>query len=282
MRTVGWLGLAVACGLACVSRGASAQTLSRRETEDQTRERAVLLAQVLPQAVRARSLGFMPPLLIAAGVTAGVSGYVGRAPGIVAGGAVCVLGGAGFYAMSEQRNYELMAASAQAGMGLFYLGLPLSSPHERWQIPIGAGYLATSALTFVSFAYSAHPGRTRLVADLERVRTPAARSKLSAADVRELERDLYDTELFVPRWMLGLPLMASSAIAAAPLFDADISGRDKPLFAAFAGLALLQGLTFSFAGETPAEAYRRSLEQGGLWVGWAPMPGGVSVVGSFE
>ncbi len=277
-----WLGVAVVGSLLAAAPRAGAQIVSKLETEHELRERAVLLAQALPQAVRLRSFVAVPPLLITAGALVGAGGFAERSPGLVAGGAVWVLGGAAFYAMPEQRNYELLAASAQAGMGLSYLGLPLPSPHERWQVPIAAGYLATSALSFVSFAYSTHPGRTRLAANLQRVRTPSARARLSAADVRQLEQDLYDTDPFVPRWMLGLPLMAGGVVAAAPLFDGDVEARDKSLFALFSALTVWQGLTLSFAGETPAESYRSSLERGGLWLGWAPLPGGVSVVGTFE
>lgn len=264
------------------ANGAQAQAISEAEGEHQARERAVLLAQVLPEALRVRSVWIGPPLVIAAGVGMGGLGVAGRAPGLVVGGAIGVLGGAGFYLMPEGRNYELLIAASQASLGFYYAGLPLGEPHQRWQIPIGVGYLGMSALSFVNFAYSTHPGRTRLRFDLDAVRTPEARARLTPADVRRLERDLLDTEPFLPRWLLGLPLVAGGVLALAPAFDDDLRDGDRALAGVLAGLALVQGMTFSFAGETPGERYRSSLERGDLRLALVPLPGGVSVVGSFE
>jgi hypothetical protein len=279
MRCVG-VGLLVAVGV--LSAGAArAQQAAPGEAREEARERAALLAQHLPDAVRARSLVLLPPLMIFSGGAMGAIGIAARWPGAVAGGAVALGGGVGFYFMAEQRNYELIGATAAASSGLFYLSLPLSEPHNRWQIPIGAGNLAMSALGFINFAYSTNPGRTRLHRDLERVRTPAARSNLSVDELRQIERDLYATDFFVPQWALGLPLILGGVVASAPLFDRDVAGRDKPLIGAIAGATLIEGLAISFV-QTPAAQYRSSLQKAGLWVDWGVGPSGISVTGTFD
>jgi hypothetical protein len=258
-----------------------AQQAPPGEAKAEARERAALLAQVLPDAVRMRSQVALPPLMIAVGGTMGGLGVAGRWPLAVAGGAVALGGGVGFYLMPEQRNYELLSATASASAGLFYLSFPLSEPHSRWQVPLGASYLAMSALGFVNFGYSTQPGRSRLRRDLDRVRTPAARSSLSVAELRQIERDLYDTDPFIPQWALGLPLAVGGVIASAPVFDSDVAARDKPLIGAIAGLTVLQGVVISFV-QTPAMRYRTSLQNAGLHVSWGVGPGGVSVSGSFD
>src|SRR5262249_39792848 len=138
---------------------ARAQQASAVDVQLETHERAALLAQTLPEAVRRRSLPAVPPIFIASsGVLLGF-GVVERQPAVVAGGAVGVLGGIGFYLTSEQRDYELLNAAAQASLGLAILGLPFEGPRERWQTPIGTGYLLTSGLGFLNFVYSTQPGR---------------------------------------------------------------------------------------------------------------------------
>lgn len=282
MRWLGWLGVGFAVlGVVTVARPAGAQQAPAGEAKAEARERAALLAQVLPDAVRMRSLPALPPIMIAVGGTMGALGVAARWPLAVAGGAVALGGGVGFYLMPEQRNYELLSATAQASSGLFYLSFPLSEPHSRWQFPLGASYLAMSALGFANFAYSTQPGRSRLRRDLDRVRTPAARSSLSVAELRQIERDLYDTDPFVPQWALGLPLAVGGIIASAPVFDRDVAARDKPLIGAIAGLTVLQGVVISFV-QTPAMRYRTSLENAGLHVSWGVGPGGVSVSGTFD
>jgi hypothetical protein len=281
MRCAGYLGaLCVVAGFA-TSKPVRAQQAPSAEVDAEKRERAALLAQVLPEAVRRRSLTLFPPLVIATGGLMGGLGVAARSPALVAGGAVDVASGIAFYLMPEQRNYELLIAGSEASAGFFYWGLPLDSPHERWQIPIGAAHMATSALLFINTAYSTHPGRTRLSADLARVRTPAARSSLSVAELQQIERDLYGTDPFVPQWVLGLPLMVGSVAAAAPLLDRDVSARDKPVIGAFAALNLVTGLAFSLT-PTIADEYRTSLERAGLWAKWSVGPGGVGVVGGFD
>jgi hypothetical protein len=263
------------------TRPAQAQQAPAGEAQAEARERAALLAQSLPDAVRARSLVALPPLLIVTGGGMGALGVAARSPAIVAGGALALGGGVGFYFMPEQRNYELLTATAAASSGLFYLGLDFPSPHQRWQIPVSVGWFATSALGFVNLAYGTNPGKTRLLRDLERVRTPAARSSLSVEELRQIERDLYATDFFVPQWAMGLPLIVSSVLASAPVFDSDVSSRNKPLIGVIAGATLLQGLAISFV-ETPAAQYRSSLQKAGLWVKWGVGPDGVSVSGSFD
>lgn len=282
MRWLGWLGVCFsALGVVTLAAPAQAQQAPAGEAKAEARERAALLAQVLPDAVRMRSLPALPPVMIAVGGTMGALGVAGRWPLAVAGGVVAVGGGVGFYLMPEQRNYELLTATASASTGLFYLSFPLSEPHTRWQVPLGASYLAMSALGFVNFAYSTQPGRSRLRRDLDRVRTPAARSSLDVAELRQIERDLYDTDPFVPQWALGLPLAVGGVIASAPVFDRDVAARDKPLIGAIAGLAVLQGVLISLV-QTPAMRYRTSLENAGLHVNWGVGPGGVSVTGTFD
>jgi len=271
--------LAAVCGLATGS--ARAQQAPADEAKAEARERAALLAQALPDAVHARSLVALPPLVIVSGGAMGALGVAARSPLMVAGGAVALGGGVGFYLMPEQRNYELLAATAAASSGLLYSSFDLAEPHRRWQIPVSAGWFATSALGFVNFAYSTNPGRTRLLRDLQRVRTPAARSSLDVEELRQIERDLYATDFFVPQWAMGLPLALSGVVALAPVFDRDVSARDRPLIGMIAGATLLQGLVISFV-QTPAAQYRSSLEKAGLWLKWGVGPGGVSVVGSFD
>jgi hypothetical protein len=183
--------------------------------------------------------------------------------------------------MPEQRNYELLAATAAASSGLLYLSFDLPDPHRRWQIPISAGWFATSALGFVNFGYSTNPGRARLLRDLERVRSPAARASLDVDELRQIERDLYATDFFAPQWAMGLPLALSGVIASAPVFDGDVSTREKPLIGVIAAASLLQGLAISFV-QTPASQYRSSLQKAGLWVKWGVGPSGVSVIGTFD
>jgi hypothetical protein len=279
MRCVG-VGLVVAARVLAAST-AHAQQAPPSEAREEARERAALLAQQLPDAVKARSFVALPPLLILSGGVMVAMGIGARWPGAVAGGALALGGGVGFYFMPEQRNYELLGATAMASTGLYYLSLPLPAPHNRWQIPIGAGHLAMSALGFINFAYSSHPGRTRLQRDLERVRTPAARSNLSVEELRQIERDLYATDFFVPQWAMGLPLIVGSLMGSAPLFDADVAGRDKPLIGVIAGTTLIEGLAISLA-QTPAAQYRSSLENAGLWVDWRVGPAGISANGSFD
>lgn len=282
MRWLGSLGACVAAlGVMTATPLARAQQAPAGEDKVEARERAALLAQVLPDALRMRSLPALPPIMIAVGGTMGALGVAARWPLAVAGGAVALGGGVGFYLMPEQRNYELLSATASASAGLFYLSFPLSEPHSRWQVPLGASYLAMSALGFVNFAYSTQPGRSRLRRDLDRVRTPAARSSLSVVELRQIERDLYDTDPFIPQWALGLPLAVGGVIASAPVFDRDVAARDKPLIGAIAGLTVLQGVVISFV-QTPAMRYRTSLENAGLHVDWGVGPGGVSVTGTFD
>lgn len=277
-----WLGVGfVALGVVAVAVPAKAQQAPAGEAKVEARERATLLAQQLPDAVRLRSQSALVPIFIGSGAVLGATGVATRWPLMAASGVVAVGGGVGFYLMPETRNYELLAASASASNGLLLLSFPLSAPHTRWQVPLGAGHLALSALGFVNFAYSTHPGRTRLRRDLDRVRTPAARSSLSVAEVRSIERDLYDSDPFIPYWALGLPLVVAGVIASAPVFDRDVAARDKPLIGAIAGLTVLQGVVFSLV-ETPAMRYRTSLENAGLHVTWGVGPGGVSVAGTFD
>jgi len=278
MRRVG-AGL-VAAGI-LAAPAARAQQAAPREGREEARERAALLAQHLPDAVHARSLVLLPPLMIVSGAAMGAIGIGARWPGAVAGGALALGGGVGFYLMPEQRNYELIGATAAASSGLLYLSLPLEQPHPRWQIPIGGGFLAMSALGFINFAYSTNPGRTRLQRDWQRVRTPAARSHLSIEELRQIESDLYATDFFVPQWALGLPLILGSVVALAPLFDRDVAARDKPLVGAIAGASLIEGVAISFV-QTPAAQYRGSLRNAGLWVDWGVGPGGISATGTFE
>lgn len=278
-----WLARLGACvaGLVTVTLPARAQQAPVGEQRAEARERAALLAQVLPDAVRMRSVSALAPITIGAGGVMGAIGIAARWPLAVAGGVVGVGGGVGFYLMPEQRNYEFLSATASASAGLMYLSLPFEAPHTRWQVPLGASLLASSALGFVNFAYSTQPGRTRLRRDLARVRTPAARSNLTVAELQGIERDLYDSDPFIPQWALGLPLAVGGIIAFAPVFDNDVAGRDKPLIGAIAGLTLLQGLATSLV-QTPAMRYRTSLENAGLYVSWGVGPGGVSVTGTFD
>jgi hypothetical protein len=276
-----WLGVGLFAAWGSAATPAAAQPAPAAELETEARERAALLAQALPAAVQRRSLVALPPVLMLTGVAAGALGVASRSPAMVAGGVVALGGGIGFYGQSEQRNYELLGAAAAASAGLLYVGFDLPAPHARWQIPIAAGWFATSALGFVNFAYSTNPGRTRLLRDLARVRTPAARAQLDADEVRRIEQDLYDTDFFLPQWAMGLPLALSGVIAAAPVFDGDVAARDKPVIGIMAGASLAQGLIISFA-ETPAALYRSSLEKAGLSVKWGVGPGGVSVVGRFD
>ena len=281
MRRVGRLGaLVVAAGL-LGAPAVRAQQAPVGEATAEARERAALLAQVLPVAVRGRSLVALPPILMVTGGAIGAIGVAARSPALVAGGALALGGGVAFYFTPEERNYELLAATAAASSGFLYLGLALPSPHERWQIPLAVGAFASSGLGFVNFAYSTNPGKTRLLRDLERVRTPAARSSLDVAELQRIERDLYATDFVVPQWALGLPLALSGVVAAAPLLDRDVARRDKPLIGTMAGLALFQGLLVSLI-QTPAMQYRASLQNAGLWVKWGVGPGGVSVTGTFD
>lgn len=281
MRWLGWLGVGVAALGVTVAVPARAQQAPAGEAKAEARERAALLAQQLPEAVRARSLPALPPLVIGSGGILGAIGVAARWPLAVAGGVVAVGGGVGFYLMPESRNYELLTASASASTGLTYLSFPFDAPHPRWQVPIGAGHLALSALGFINVAYSTHPGRSRLRRDLDRVRTPAARSSLSVEELRAIERDLYDSDPFIPYWVMGLPLAVGGVVASAPVFDRDVAARDKPLIGAMAGLTVLQGVVFSLV-QTPAMRYRTSLENAGLHVDWGVGPGGVSVTGTFD
>jgi hypothetical protein len=260
---------------------ARAQTAPPGEAKAEVRERAALLAQVLPDAVRARSFDLFPPVVIASGALAGASGVAARWPGAVAAGSVMVAGGVGFYFAPESRNYELLAATTNAGVGLYWLSLPLDEPYTRWQVPAAAGYLGMSALGFLNYAYSRHPGRTRLARDLARVRTPAARSNLTARELAEIERDLYDTEPFVPAWALGLPLVIGGAVATLPAFDRDLQARDRRFIGVAGGAMMLAGLSFSLI-DTPASRYKSSLARSGLWAKVALTPGGVSLYGSFD
>jgi hypothetical protein len=278
MRRIAWI-LAIA-GLSSTLT-ARAQTAPPGEGRAEARERAALLAQVLPDAVRQRSFDLFPPVIIASGVLAGASGVAARWPTAIAAGGVMVAGGVGFYFTPESRNYELLAATANAGVGLYWLSLPVDEPYTRWQIPAAAGYLGMSALGFLSYAYSRHPGRTRLARDLARVRTPAARSTLTATELAEIERDLYDTDPFVPSWALGLPLVLGGAVSALPAFDGDLAPRDRRLIGLAGGAMVLAGLSFSLV-ETPASRYKDSLARSGLWAKVALTPGGVSLYGTFD
>ncbi len=281
MRCVGWVGALVAAAGLFHAPSAEAQAAPVGEAQAEARERAALLAQALPHAVLGRSLVALPPILIVTGGALGALGVAARSPAWIAGGALALGGGVGFYFMSEQRNYELLAATTAASSGFLYLGFPLSEPHQRWQIPLAVGAFASSGVGLLNFAYSTNPGRKRLLHDLERVRTPAARSSLDAAELQQIERDLYATDFFVPQWAIGLPLALGGVVAAVPLLDRDVSRRDKPLIGIIAGSALLQGLVISFV-QTPASQYRASLQKAGLWVNWGVGPGGVSVTGSFD
>ena len=281
MRCAGSVGMALGVVAVLSHATARAQTAPAGEAVAEARERGALLAQSLPEAVQRRSLWLAPPVLIASGGAMTALGGLLQSPLVVVGGAVTAAGGIAFYAMPEQRNYELLVATAEAGSGLFYLGLPLSRAQERWQIPVGAAYLATSALGFINFGYATNPGRTRLQHDLSRVRTPAARSGLTQEELQKIERDLYDTDPFVPQWAYGLPLMVGGIAASAPLFDRDGSSDDKLIAGLIAGATFVQGAAFSLS-PTIADGYRTSLARAGLWAKWSLGPGGVSIVGGFD
>ncbi len=263
------------------TKPARAQRLPVGELEAEARERATLLSQQLPEAVRRRSLPALPPIVIAIGAGETALGIAAHSPLVTAGGAVTLAGGVAFYLLPERRDYEILAPTLEAGVGLLYLGLPFTSPHDRWQIPIGGAHLAMSALGFINFAYSTNPGRTRLRADLSRVRTPAARSSLSLAELRQIERNLYDTDPFVPQWAMGLPLIVGALAATAPIFDRDVASRDKPLIGVIAGGTLVQGFAVSLT-PTPAAQYRDALQRAGLTLKWGLYPGGISVLGTFD
>ncbi len=281
MRCVGWLGALCAAAWLFGARSAQAQRALAGEAKAEARERAALLAQALPHAVLGRSLVALPPILIVTGGAMGALGVAGRWPAAVAGGALALGGGVAFYFTPEQRNYELLATAAAASSGFLYLALPLREPNQRWQIPLAVGAFASSGVGLINFAYSTNPGRKRLLHDLERVRTPAARLSLDVAELQQIERDLYATDFFVPQWVMGLPLALSGVVAGVPLLDRNVARRDKPLIATMAGLALFQGLLISFV-QTPASQYRSSLQKAGLWVNWGVGPGGVSVTGTFD
>jgi hypothetical protein len=70
-------------------------------------------------------------------------------------------------------------------------------------------------------------------------------------------------------------------IAAVPLFDQDVSRTDKLFTRVMAGSAVLAGLGFALT-PSAADRYRDSQRRAGLWLTWAPLPGGVSVLGTFD
>ncbi len=281
MWTVRWLEGLLAFAILAPCRLAEAAPTVHTETEAEKRERGVLLAQALPEAVLFRSVPALAPVVIGMGAYEGYLGVRYGSPLLAAGGASMIAGGVGFYLASERHNYELVLVALQAGMGFLYLGPPFEAPHPRWQIPLATGHFVTTALASLNFAYSTHPGRSRLVADLRRVRTPAGRHGLSQVELLRIERDLYDTDPFLPGWLLGLPTIAGGLLGAIPILQTDVAGRDKPLIAAFAGFSLLHGLGLAFAA-TPADHYRTALGRAGLWATWTPTVGGVSVVGGFD
>jgi hypothetical protein len=204
-----------------ISSRAAAQPLPEAEAEK--RERATLLAQALPEAVELRSRSAVVPILGATGLGLAALGIAADWKLTAAGGALVAGGAVAFYFTPETRNYELLATTTSAGLGLMYLGFPFDEPHQRWQQPVGAAYLSQAALFALNTAYSPHPGRTQLVRDLRRVRTPAGRH----------------------------------------------------------GSTLLAGLGYAFT-PSAANGYRDSQRRAGLWLTWAPLPGGVSVLGTFD
>jgi len=264
-----------------ISAQAEAQPLPAGEAEAEKRERATLLAQTLPDAIEVRSKSGVVPLL--GGLGLGLTGLSLAADWHLSavGGAVIAGGAAAFYFTPETRNYELLTATTQAGVGLMYLGFDLDEPHQRWQQPIGVAYLSVAALSAINTVYSPHPGRTQLLRDLRRVRTPAGRHGLSQQELHDIETRLYRTDPYVPRWLSGLPLVTGGLLAAMPLFDGDVSRRDKLLTGAMAGSTFLTGFATMFA-PSPAESYRDAQRRAGLWLTWTPLPGGVSVLGTFD
>ena len=97
MRCAAWLGacLAVVCGVA--AKPARAQRMPVGELEAEARERATLLSQQLPEAVRRRSLPALPSIFIALGAGETALGIAARSPLVTAVGAVTLAGGVAFY-----------------------------------------------------------------------------------------------------------------------------------------------------------------------------------------
>jgi hypothetical protein len=271
-----WFGLV---GLVASTR-ASAQTVPAAEAEAEKRERATLLAQALPDAVALRSRSAVVPLIGALGLGLTFIGSKADWELTALGGAVTAAGAVAFYLTPETRNYELVATTTSVGIGLLYLGME-SESLRRWQQPIGAAYLTQSVLFALNTVYSPHPGRTQLVRDLRRVRTPAGRHGLSQQELYDIERHLYRTDPFVPRWLMGLPLVVGGLLASLPVLDGDASPTAKVTAGVMAGSTVVNGLALSFA-PSPADQYRDAQRRAGLWLTWAPGPGGVSLVGTFD
>jgi hypothetical protein len=252
-------------------------------------ERATLLAANIPRHLQVENpvaprIGGAVTGLLGAGVVvyalATETSFDTATTLMVAGSSVWAVGGVTTFLVSDGLARDVGISGASLGLGTFTLGLDMAGDEELSvaAIALASGLYLSSALAITGMLIRPRTPYAQLARDYQRVRTPAARAKLSPADVRAIERDFELATRPIPGAVIHLPTVLGasvSLVAAALEEESDV----PPL----AGLALMTGLFGMFTGEA-FHTYEEDLEESGLSlsIGPAPTAGpGLALYGTF-
>jgi hypothetical protein len=138
---------------------------------------------------------------------------------------------------------------------------------------LAAGYATAGALTIVNRVLT--PTRYSQLRE-RRARLDDPRD-LSDAERRTLHEALLGARGPLPRWLIGLPLIAAGGVASAPLFDRSYSKDAQLIAGVFGGMTLLNGIFCLLPGVI--DAYESDLER--LEISVALAPAGFGFSGKF-
>jgi hypothetical protein len=140
---------------------------------------------------------------------------------------------------------------------------------------LAAGYFSGAVLSAVNRSLT--PTRFSTLRR-HHARLAEAGRELTEAERRRLHRDLLGARGPIPRWMVGLPLLAAGAVALTPAFNASYGDQQRTFAAITGGVSLLGGLC-SFVG-SPVDNYESDLKS--LEITVAAAPGGLTMHGVFS
>jgi hypothetical protein len=263
-------------------------------------QRATLLAVDLePSAARAGVERVIPPVQIVLGGATLVLAVstVPRDPmgwAFVAEGASLL--GAGIISASVSADYTLGIAgiSFNVLLGAQYLGMGWSAAGPTDRDPvfppaagllIGGGFLGGALLRGVDMALQRPVSLATLAVHYRRIRTPARRDALSAADLAAIESDFARSAGYLSPWIVHAPVYLSGAAALVYSLAADGYGTSARTWGAVAaGSAMLIGLGFAAAESTSGyRLYEDHLHTTGFSMSLGPGPGaGLAIRGRFE
>jgi hypothetical protein len=166
----------------------------------------------------------------------------------------------------------IYAVPAVSSFGLAVARYPGSFPRLTFG-SLAAGYATTAALTIVNRALTSTP-YSQLRQRRARLDDPR---DLSDQERRTLHETLLGARGPLPRWLIGLPLIAAGGAASVPLFDRSYS-KDAQLIAGVGGgMTLLSGVFYLLPSSV--EAYESDLQS--LDISVAAVPGGLAFSGKF-